>query len=218
MAVAIAATLSHASSANIIIDVTEAIDGLTPRDSPSTNGTFEMPLQTRQMSGGFSPFVNISIGTPPQTYTSLLDTGSSPLWVPDLTSSLCQQPINVSACSQSSTNSPFYYGGFDPTKSSSVKPQPDAGQFHIGYLDGTMEDGSYFSDTVTFGSASIPNETFAVVTNGSSTLLQYPIWGVSPKPADANYPLVLPSFVQAGVIACNMFSVWQNGFGMILGI
>ena len=201
---------SHARSFSSINDINLMVDDLAPRDTAST---FEVPLITKVLPGGNTPLVNISIGTPSQTYTALLDTGSDALWGPDLTSSACQQPINLSLCSQSATNSPFYLGGIDPTKSSTLQPLTNTSLFNITYADQSSENGSYFSDTVTFGQKSFNDIEFALVTNATTPYPNFGTWGVGGPRGQGNYPDVLSKFVSAGATACNMFSVWMNGFG-----
>ena len=202
--------VSHAGSFSSINDINFMIDDLVPRDTAST---FEVPLITKVLPGGNTPLVNVSIGTPTQTYTALLDTGSDALWAPDLTSSACQQPINLSLCSQSATNSPLYLGGIDPTKSSTLQPLTNMSLFNITYADSSSENGSYFSDTVTFGQKSFNDIGFGLVTNSTTPYPNFGTWGVGGPRGQGNYPEVLSKIVSAGATACNMFSVWMNGFG-----
>ena len=182
-----------------------------------SNGAVEIPLYMVSVPGGLIPTVNISLGTPPQTYSSLVDSGSSDLWVPDLTSQLCQQPFNASLCNEQGKGQPEYFGGFDPSKSSSLTQLHNTSQFFIEYGDHTRINGSYVEDNAGFDGVSVPNVELAIATYGESELPIYPIWGIAQDNAESNrkqqgkYPQVISKMAEAGVIGCKMFSVWMNG-------
>ena len=102
----------------------------------------------------------VKIGTPPQTFTVVFDTGSSNLWVPK---TQCQN------CGYW-----FIHGGkskFDKTKSTTY--QEDGSDFHIQYGSGDVK--GYFSvDTVTLADDIIvKNQKFAEVQNAGGLGVGY---------------------------------------------
>ncbi|KAI8644838.1 aspartic peptidase domain-containing protein [Parasitella parasitica] len=92
---------------------------------------------------GSQYLIEVGIGTPPQHFAVTLDTGSADLWVP---STKCP----TSSC-------PFYR--FDTSNSSTFKAldKPFGIQYGIGSVNGT-----YATDTVSVGGASIPNQQFGL--------------------------------------------------------
>lgn len=92
---------------------------------------------------GSQYLIEVGIGTPPQHFAVTLDTGSADLWVP---STECP----ASSC-------PFYR--FDTSNSSTFKAldKPFGIQYGIGSVNGT-----YATDTVSVGGASIPNQQFGL--------------------------------------------------------
>ncbi|CAO3638770.1 unnamed protein product [Mucor fragilis] len=92
---------------------------------------------------GSQYLIDVGIGTPPQHFAVTLDTGSADLWVP---STQCP----ASSC-------PFYR--FDTSNSSTFKTldKPFGIQYGIGSVNGT-----YATDTVSVGGASIPNQQFGL--------------------------------------------------------
>jgi saccharopepsin len=91
-------------------------------------------------------FATISLGTPPQDFKVILDTGSSNLWVP---SSKC----NSIAC--------FLHAKYDSSTSSSYKP--NGSDFEIRYGSGSLS-GFVSSDTLDFAGMEIKNQQFAEAT------------------------------------------------------
>jgi saccharopepsin len=91
-------------------------------------------------------FAEINLGTPPQTFKVILDTGSSNLWVP---SSSCTSI----AC--------FLHAKYDSSASSSYKANGTA--FSIQYGSGSME-GFTSQDTLNIGDLALPKSDFAEAT------------------------------------------------------
>ena len=111
---------------------------------PLSSRSLDQPLLNGQ--GGLEYWVNITIGTPPQSLSVQLDTGSSDLWIPSNAAPICADQDGVSGC----TN-----GAFQPSDSSTYKLL--AHDFNMSYYDPSDNDsGDYFTDTVTMGSATLP--------------------------------------------------------------
>jgi len=116
--------------------------GLPEEDLP-TVGANDITFQDFQNAQYYGP---ITIGTPPQKFNVIFDTGSSNLWVP---SKAAFMPLN-------------FHNKYDHTKSSTyVKNGTD---FSIRYGSGSLK-GVVSQDTVTLGSATIKNQLFAEATS-----------------------------------------------------
>jgi len=121
-------------------------DGLFWTQSPQNvvaNGGHGVPLSNFMNAQYYS---EITIGTPPQTFKVILDTGSSNLWVP---STKCTSI----AC--------FLHAKYDSSASSTYKANGSA--FSIHYGSGSME-GFVSSDLLTIGDIAIHNQDFAEAT------------------------------------------------------
>lgn len=94
-----------------------------------------------------SDFSEISIGTPPQEFKVILDTGSSNLWVPS-------QSCGSIAC--------FLHSKYDSSSSSTYKK--NGTDFEIRYGSGSLS-GFVSQDDVTIGDLTIKGQDFAEATN-----------------------------------------------------
>jgi len=91
-------------------------------------------------------FSEITLGTPPQTFKVVLDTGSSNLWVPGAS-------CTSIAC--------FLHSKFDASASSTYKA--NGSEFAIHYGSGSLE-GYVSQDTLTIGDLTIKHQDFAEAT------------------------------------------------------
>lgn len=92
-------------------------------------------------------FSEITIGTPPQTFKVILDTGSSNLWVPSV-------ECGSIAC--------YLHSKYDSSASSSYKKNGTS--FDIRYGSGSLS-GFVSQDTMTIGDISIKGQDFAEATS-----------------------------------------------------
>ncbi|KAI8849599.1 aspartic peptidase domain-containing protein [Chytridium lagenaria] len=150
-------------------------------------------------------FVQVEIGSPPQRFNVVIDTGSSTLWV------------GASECG-GNCNSANY---FDNRASSTyaVAPRFRGAIGTISYGSGTIT-GRLVTDQVNLGNLNIRNQTFVEVTSQSSQLQRIlngqwdGILGLSYDggPSAVNdYYGVFYSLVQTRAVTESVFCVWLNG-------
>ncbi|RMD44572.1 hypothetical protein DV735_g603, partial [Chaetothyriales sp. CBS 134920] len=94
-------------------------------------------------------WLNLTIGTPPQSFRLQFDTGSSNLWVPHADLRVCSLSGGCPG------------GAYDPTGSSTYA-LVQSGTFQIQYGDGTADAGDFFTDTVSVGNLKIPENIMSI--------------------------------------------------------
>ncbi|OIW28063.1 acid protease [Coniochaeta ligniaria NRRL 30616] len=167
--------------------------------------TYEEVITNERMRGGY--FATCAIGTPFQNLTLQLDTGSSDIWVPDVTAEACQASrSNPKGCT---------FGTFDPNKSSSFV-DVGKGTFSISYVDGTHSKGDYFADKFEIGGA-VVNVTMGL---GIDTDIAYGLVGVGyalneaivagTQSASSAYPNLPVTMQREGLINTIAYSLWLN--------
>jgi len=148
-------------------------------------------------------YMNVTIGTPAQSFALHIDTGSSDLWVNVRTSEFCANATN--GCSVS--------GYYSPNSSSTYKYINSV--FNITYEDGSGSSGDYVSDTVRFGGVTIPNQELGV---GYQSTSAQGLIGIGYAINEAivaydngqPYDNVPVSLVQNGFINTNAYSLWLD--------
>ncbi|KAM3872494.1 pepsin A-like [Diretmus argenteus] len=139
----------------------------------------------------------ISIGTPPQSFRVLFDTGSSNLWVPSL---YC----NDQACKD--------HRRYNPQQSSTFKMGNQA--LSIRYGTGSMT-GYLASDTVQVGGVTVANQVFGM-TETESPYQEYMVWdgilGLAFQSLAAdNVVPVFDNMVKQNAVSQPFFSVYLSG-------
>ncbi|XP_037923712.1 lysosomal aspartic protease-like [Hermetia illucens] len=153
--------------------------------------------RTEDLSNGADVvyYGEISIGTPPQNFVVIFDTGSSNLWVPSAKCSAC----NVA-------------NQYDSSASSTYKPNGES--FSILYGSGST-NGFLSTDTVEISGMKISNQTFAEATTLSSNF-QGQVFdgllglGYGDISSDDNVPNVLYNLYKQGLIPAPIFSFYLN--------
>nr|pir hypothetical protein Y39B6B.h [imported] - Caenorhabditis elegans [Caenorhabditis elegans] len=166
--------------------------------------------RTLQLKQGSQPFIdymddfylgNISVGTPGQTLTLVLDTGSSNLWVIDAA-------CNSEACN-GDPKSGFAKHKFD-TKASSTFVS-ETRKFSISYGSGSCS-GHLARDTITMGGLKIDNQEFGVAETLASVFAEQPVDGILGLgwPALADDKVTPPMQNLLPQLDAKVFTVWMD--------
>ncbi|KAF8176802.1 aspartyl protease [Pholiota molesta] len=121
-----------------------------------------------------SYFGSISIGTPPQSFNVILDTGSSDLWLAGTSCTRCDRQTPIFQSAQSST---FQTGPATAGNANSNAAPVLGQQVQINYGSGAVA-GLLSSDTVSMGGFTVPNQTFLNVNQLTSGLLDGAVSGI----------------------------------------
>ncbi|XP_031536138.2 chymosin [Vicugna pacos] len=150
-------------------------------------------------------FGKIYIGTPPQEFTVVFDTGSSDLWVPSI---YCRSNV----CKN--------HHRFDPRKSSTFRNLGKPLSIHYG--TGSME-GFLGYDTVTVSNIVDPNQTVGLSTEQPGEVFTYSefdgILGLAYPSLASEYSVpVFDNMMDRHLVAQDLFSVYmdRNGQGSML--
>jgi hypothetical protein len=145
-------------------------------------------------------YLNVSLGTPPQSFALTLDTGTSDFVVRTTESASCQ----AGNCTE--------YGSFDPTQSKTFVQSNTP--YAAEYIDGSFATGFLATDTLSIGNATLSKFTIAVSNNSD---IDTNIFGVGYRLDEATfsihnttYPNVPYAMKAAGLIEVAAYSVWLN--------
>ncbi|KAK9319266.1 aspartic peptidase domain-containing protein [Lipomyces orientalis] len=141
----------------------------------------------------------IGLGSPSQTLKVQLDTGSSDLWVQASTNPYCA--AMVPDCE--------HFGTFNAAASSTFSELQDS-PFSISYVDTTAAQGTYATDTLQIGNATVDNFVFGYAEYSNSSV---PVLGVSftlDEESKQVYPNMPYRLKQDGTIDIVAYSLWLN--------
>ena len=151
----------------------------------------------------------MTVGTPPQTLTVILDTGSSDLYFDASSAASCEQSTAQNSCRG---------GSFDPSSSTTYKVVAQ-GNFSTQFGDGSTASGDYSTDVVGVGNVQLPNVQFGVASNVNSTTgFAVSLMGVGysfEEAAARRYPNIPEILKSAGAINSRLYSVFLNQLGML---
>jgi hypothetical protein len=160
----LAMVVAAASAAPIRIPVKKM---KTMREVYRENGLYQMPQQTaNKYLGGSSPvtindfqnaqyYGDLTVGSPPQKFSVIFDTGSSNLWLPT---------TNCTTCGS--------HPKYDHSKSSTYKPNGTV--FNIMYGSGPVS-GFMSKEQVNVGSLKVTDQDFAEIDNAKGLGLAYSV-------------------------------------------
>jgi hypothetical protein len=151
--------------------------------------------------GGY--YVDVTVGTPPQKVSMVLDTGSSDAWVVSYKAPLCTnaklQQVYGDSCSAT----------YNPSLSSTYKLVKTAG-FNISYVDGVGATGDFVSDDFNIADKSIKSLQIGYAT---ATVRGTGVLGVGFPANEASlfpYPNIIDQLFSQNLIKSKAYSLWLN--------
>ncbi|MCJ1394672.1 hypothetical protein MMC18_007552 [Xylographa bjoerkii] len=169
-----------------------------PIEKLRKRGHTDMPLYPT--NNAWIYVANVSIGTPPQTVSIQIDTGSSDFWV---------NTPNSNQCTSGPFGCPF--GTYSANASSTY--QYVNSLLFDSYLAGTNVSGDFATDVLSFAGATLKNLTMGIAYE-SFDLVN--IWGIGQPNNEGfakglqQYPNSPFQMVQNGLIQSPTYSLWMN--------
>ncbi|KKY39864.1 putative acid protease [Diaporthe ampelina] len=147
-------------------------------------------ISNQQYGTGYT--IDIEVGTPPQTVTVIVDTGSSNLWL----NPTCETSGEQQYCES--------FPQFNADDSSTIEGTSFGQLLSYGKGNASVE---FVTDNLGIGSVNITDQIFGL--NNLSHAVPIGILGLSPSISalDIRYSLVLDSMVSQGLIASRAFSL-----------
>ncbi|CAK1359888.1 Candidapepsin-7 [Cercospora beticola] len=181
------------------------------RLTPRQDGFIETNIfDVLAWSSGGAYYANLTVGTPPQPQTVILDTGSSDLYFDASSASTCEDPPTATQACEGGT--------FDSSKSSTYREVHAAPAFNTSFGDGSTALGPYGSDVVGIGHVLISPVQFGVATTVDSTTgFSLGLMGLGYSNNEAvtsqrNFYQNMPEVLKdAGEINSRLYSVFLNG-------
>ncbi|XP_033467548.1 pepsin A-like [Epinephelus lanceolatus] len=163
------------------------------------DNSFAVGTESMTNDADLAYFGIISIGTPPQSFKVVFDTGSSNLWVPSV---YCSSP----ACNN--------HDKFNPSLSSTYRQ--NGASLRIQYGTGSMI-GFLGYDTVTVGGFAVQNQIFGLSTS-EAPFMQYMradgILGLAyPRLSASGATPVFDNMMKQGLVSQDLFSVYLSSNG-----
>ncbi|KAL6312633.1 hypothetical protein AAG906_019512 [Vitis piasezkii] len=157
--------------------------------------SFEQSVEAPVHAGNGEFLMNLAIGTPAETYSAIMDTGSDLIWTQCKPCKVCfDQPTPI----------------FDPEKSSSFSKLPcssdlcvalpnsscsDGCEYRYSYGDNSSTKGVLATETFTFGDASVPKIGFGCgKTTTDVRTARGRAGGARPRTTVADFQLRVPKF------------------------
>ncbi|KAK3310865.1 aspartic peptidase domain-containing protein [Chaetomium strumarium] len=195
---------SGAASRNVVqFNVTRGLPGVHLGSLPSAGRRDTHPEQLINDVSGGGYYVQVEVGTPGQSMTMLLDTGSSDAWVLGHDADLCTEPDLQHVYGMTCTDT------YDPDKSSTDKLVKSDG-FKITYLDGGTAAGDYISDDFTIGGVTVKSLQMAYVTKAARGSGILGLGFSASERAATKYPNLIDEMANQGLIGCKAFSLYLN--------
>lgn len=182
--------------------------------------------------------IQVEVGTPPQTISLELDTGSSDTWVfsdagcsdvtcvggyceylqttvLDIGSSVASTPKIQRLCYDVPNFMLTEVSAVDPTQSSTYALANSNVEFDQRYVDGSFISGNYFTDTMGVAGVSLTALEMGLATSGNGILNG--IMGVSFDDDEAEfsqsgltYPTIIDTMFTQGVISAHAYSLYLD--------
>ncbi|KAJ9647492.1 hypothetical protein H2204_000121 [Knufia peltigerae] len=194
-------------------------------ETPSSPKTLRLPIR-RQVSSHakrsnvlsstlhneeWDYLIDVKVGTPPQSLSIVLDTGSSDTWV--FSPEACSSDANCAA-------------SFDPSDSSTFD-EASPGSFAITYNDHSHVEGDYFTDNIGVGGATISSLMMGLANTGqlSASTTSSGLMGVGYRANEAVanvdpanvYPNMVYEMVSQDIIGSYSYSLWLDDLAASTG-
>lgn len=187
--------LSATGSARRVVqmDITKA--------TPEQTGVDRRSFSASLFNNKTAYFTSVGVGTPPQTLTLHVDTGSSDLWVLSKDADLCNDFLLQEEWG-------YCFDTFDYDASSTAKTVGD-GDFSIRYVDGTGSSGDYITDKVTLGDGfSVTGLQMGLARESTSNWGMLGIGYTAAVSAAEPYPNIIDLLFQQGLIPTKAYSLY----------